>query len=76
MTALSANPRIPFGACGFDDGTLLLAELKRFAAYHLDAEPGSPVTAVRWSGQGLHLACAMEDGRAFVLDLGEMLSAG
>lgn len=76
MCALAANPRIPFAACGFDDGTLLLAELRRFAAFHLDAEPGCPVSALAWSAQGLHLACAMEDGRALVLDLGEMLSAG
>jgi WD40 repeat protein len=76
MCALDANPRIPFAACGFDDGTVLLAELKRFAAFPLDIEPGYPVSALAWSALGLHLACGLEDGRAVLLDLGEMLAAG
>jgi WD40 repeat protein len=76
MCALDANPRIPFAACGFDDGTVLLAELKRFAAFPLEIEPGSPVSVLAWSASGLHLACGLEDGRAVLLDLGEMLAAG
>ncbi len=76
MCALAANPRIPFAGAGFSDGTVLLAELKRFAAYPLEIVPGSPVSALCWSAQGLHMACGMEDGRAVVLDLGEMLQAG
>jgi len=76
MTALATNPRIPFAAGGFDDGTLLLTEFKRFTAYPLDAEPGSPVSALAWSAQGVHLACGMQDGRAILLDLGELLANG
>ncbi|WP_243361949.1 WD40 repeat domain-containing protein [Fundidesulfovibrio terrae] len=76
MSALAANPRIPFAGAGFSDGTVLLAELKRFAAYPLEIVPGSPVSALCWSAQGLHMACGMEDGRAVLLDLGEMLQAG
>lgn len=76
MCALAANPRIPFAACGFDDGTVLLAELKRFAVFPLDIDPGLPVSALAWSPAGLHLACGLEDGRAALLDLGEMLQAG
>ncbi len=76
MCALDANPRIPFAACGFDDGVILLAELRRFAAYPLDVPPGSPVSALRWSSLGMHLACGLEDGRVALLDLGEMLRAG
>jgi hypothetical protein len=53
---------------------VLLAELKRFAAFPLDIVPASPVSALAWSAQGLHLACGFEDGRAILLDMGEMLS--
>jgi len=74
MSSLSANPLIPFAAGGFTDGTVLLAELKRFAAFPLDIIPGSPVSTLAWSVQGLHLACGFEDGRAILLDMGEMLS--
>lgn len=74
MTALDANPRMPLAACGFDDGTLLLADLKRFAAFPLEVDPGAPVSAARWSANGGKLACGLEDGRAVLLDLGEMLA--
>ena len=74
MTALDANPRIPFAACGFSDGTVLLAELKRFAAYPLDLEPLAPATSMAWSAQGLHLACTFEDGRVALLDLRAVLA--
>jgi len=74
MVALDANPRIPFAACGFGDGTVLLAELKRFAAYPLDLDPLAPPTSVVWSAQGLHLACAFEDGRVALLDLRAFLA--
>lgn len=76
MCALSANPRIPFAACGFNDGTLLLAELKRLAAFPLEVMPGEPVSTLAWSAQGLHLACGLEDGRVVLMDLGEMLAEG
>ncbi|GFK94610.1 Protein TolB [Fundidesulfovibrio magnetotacticus] len=76
MTALDANPRIPFAACGFADGTLLLAELKRMAAHPLDLEPLAPATCALWSPQGLHLACAFEDGRVALLDLRAFLAQG
>ncbi|WP_243439908.1 WD40 repeat domain-containing protein [Fundidesulfovibrio soli] len=76
MTALAANTRIPFAAAGFGDGTVLLAELKRFTAFPLGLDPGFPVSCLCWSGAGLHLACGMEDGRAALLDLGKMLSEG
>lgn len=74
MTALDANTRIPFAACGFSDGTVLLAELKRFAAYPLDLEPLAPATSMAWSAQGLHLACTFEDGRVALLDLRAFLA--
>ncbi len=76
MCALAANPRISFAACGFTDGTLLLAELKRFAAFPVPLDLGSPVSALAWSASGMHLSIAFEDGRVALLDLARMLSNG
>ena len=74
MTAVCANARIPFAACGFSSGRILLAELKRFAAFPEDSCLGGPVTDVRWSAQGMHLAAGCEDGAALLLDIRAMLA--
>ena len=53
-----------------------MAELKRFAAFIEDAGLGSPVSALAWSPQGMHLGAGYEDGTVLLLDLGAMLRSG
>ena len=68
VTALACHPRHPLAAAGYDDGSVLLADLDHGRDRVIRHGAEDAVSALAWSPQGSHLACATAGGEAALFD--------
>lgn len=69
VTRVAAHPLSHFIACGFEDGTLAMVDLKTQAGGKVQVTKRGPVTCLAWARNGNHLIGGAEDGRAIVFSV-------
>ncbi|UZE48948.1 WD40 repeat domain-containing protein [Rhodopseudomonas sp. P2A-2r] len=69
VTMVACHPKQDILACGYSDGTILMARMTDGAEILVRANKGEPVTALAWNAKGTLLAFAAQDGDGGLLEL-------
>jgi WD40 repeat protein len=69
VSVVACHPKQPVVAAGFADGMVLLVRVEDGAEILVRRPGDAPVTALRWSGDGIMLAIGCEDGAGGVAQL-------
>ncbi|HEY8964228.1 MAG TPA: hypothetical protein VIN59_07190 [Alphaproteobacteria bacterium] len=69
VSALVGHPNQNVMAAGFEDGALLLLDIKTRKAFNLSAPSGHPVTATAFARDGFKVIAGVQNGGAIYVDL-------